>query len=305
MIKISIDKNMELEYFLKLIFKDRFDPDMSSGFDNFVHGTFDGKKLLISLTPHEGIRAASDDLEVLETITPALSYVMDDNAPICRYNAKNEPSDKISIINLEWDIKDPEKRIKDIVNGRGVGEELIIENVTPLNGRDASEYIDTEEEKMAFALEEEERRKNAKVYGIYPGIIDPEEVKNMPEYEVYLTINSLMRQKVKATILSQLGQEVDTTELDYGFAYLVYQTTRFGVELPEPEVDKGIDLTASFEAWLSFWQEHFSEFSEDQWKSFNALKESGRDISDFLPSGSWKDNYNRQMRPGEYPEDQE
>lgn len=48
---------------------------------------------------------------------------------------------------LEWNIIDPEARIKDIVNDRAFSDHSKIFNLKLNNGKDISSYLESEEEK--------------------------------------------------------------------------------------------------------------------------------------------------------------
>ena len=84
--------------------------------------------------------------------------------------------------------------------------------------------------------------------------------------------------------------EVDLTEETYALEYLVYQTTKFGVELDEPTIDQHITATPSYRAWYEFYNNHFKHVLTDkQWNDYQNAKKSGQDTSEFMPIGNWAD----------------
>lgn len=85
-------------------------------------------------------------------------------------------------------------------------------------------------------------------------------------------------------------EEIDLTEEEYAIEYMVYQTTKFGVELPEPEIDKHVTATPSYNAWYKFYSNHFKNvLSDEEWHAFQRARENGEDISAYMPTGNWQD----------------
>ena len=83
----------------------------------------------------------------------------------------------------------------------------------------------------------------------------------------------------------------DLTEEQYALEYMVYQTTKFGVELPAPEIDKHITATPSYNAWYKFYNDHFHyTLTDEQWNAFQDAQANGLDTSEFMPSGHWTDS---------------
>ena len=84
---------------------------------------------------------------------------------------------------------------------------------------------------------------------------------------------------------------MDLEEEQYALEYLVYQTTKFGVDLPKPESGKHIIPTDSYWAWFRFYDNHFKHvLTEEQWDAFQEARSKGKDISAFMPSGNWADS---------------
>lgn len=135
---------------------------------------------------------------------------------------------------------------------------------------------------------------NEKVPGLYPGIIKrTKEIDNLDEVDLYFKIMNLSEYlyKTKKEIESKKIPELDLTEYEYALQFLIYQTTRFGVEFNDPSEKEMLEISPSYEAWFNFYYTHFgSVFTEEQWISFQKLKNGGYDVSEFMPSGSWKDS---------------
>lgn len=138
----------------------------------------------------------------------------------------------------------------------------------------------------------EEVGANTRIYGIDPGNLPyPEEIISQKELELYLRIDSL------ATVIFRLQNDVkdnddpdNLTEYQYALEFCMYQTRKFGVELPNAEIDKHVLRTESYNKWTSFWHNHFINVlsSEEKWACNQAWK-NGEDISRFLPNVNWQE----------------
>lgn len=132
-----------------------------------------------------------------------------------------------------------------------------------------------------------------RIYGIDPGSIsEVEKINNLDEIDLWLTIDGLGYHIWYCNHAMSHGRidKVDLTEEQYALEYLVYQTRKFGVELPEAEEGKHLVGTPSYYAWYSFYSNHFKNVLTDkEWEQFQILKAKGEDVSKYLPSGSWKE----------------
>jgi len=187
---------------------------------------------------------------------------------------------------IEWDIIAPEKRIKEIVNGRAFSDGAKVLNLKLWNGKEVSEYLESEQEK-------ENRMKKARIYGIDPGSIqDVERINNLSEVDLFFAIDAIGSHiwKCKHDMAHGRIPEIDLTEEQYALEYMVYQTTKFGVELPTPQIDKHIIATPSYSAWYEFYSRHFKNaLTDEQWQAFQQAQKNGQDTSIFMPSGHWTD----------------
>ena len=78
-----------------------------------------------------------------------------------------------------------------------------------------------------------------RIYGIDPGSIkEVEKINNLDEIDLWLTIDGLGYHIWWCNHAMSHGriEKVDLTEEQYALEYLVYQTRKFGVELPEDMV---------------------------------------------------------------------
>ena len=119
-----------------------------------------------------------------------------------------------------------------------------------------------------------------------------EKINNLSEVDLYFAIDAMGGHiwRCKHDMAHGRIPEIDLTEEQYALEYMVYQTTKFGVELPEPEIDKHITATPSYNAWYKFYSNHFKDvLTDEQWNAFQEAQRNGQDTSAFMPSGHWTD----------------
>lgn len=255
-----------------------------------IEGTLDSKKFVISYDADNFllISTAPNCSDVLTTLQPLLTEVMKNQEPICSYDLQTKGTEENDAMpTIEWDIKEPEKRIKEIVNGRAFSDESKLNNLKLFGNREIKNYIESEEEK-------EERLKNARIYGIDPGCIkDVESINNLSEVDLYFAIDAMGGHIWRCQHDASHGRipPVDLTEENYALEYMSYQTTKFGVELNEPEIDKHITPTPSYNAWYNFYNNHFKHvLTDEQFQKFLDEKRKGNDVSAYMPTGFWADS---------------
>lgn len=254
-----------------------------------VEGTLDSKKINITFKGNEYllISTASNSRDVLDELLPLLTEVMGSVKPICSYDLQSDGlEEKDAMPTIEWDVVAPENRITEIVNGRAFSDGAKILNLKLHNGKNIAQYLESEQEK-------EDRIKNARIYGIDPGSIqDMEKINNLGEVDLYFSIDAMGAHIWRCRHEMSHGRipQIDLTEEQYALEYMVYQTTKFGVELPEPTIDKHISATPSYNAWYNFYSNHFKNvLTDEQWKLFQQAQRSGQDTSPFMPTGHWTD----------------
>ena len=289
--KTKVCNSWELEQLLEKKYGERFEAGFLSSSMGGVTGSLDSKRFHISFKGGEFllISTSADGRAVLDELLPTLTEVMGNEKPICSYDLQcSGTEEKDAKPTIEWDLVAPESRIKEIVNGRAFSDEAgtKVLNLKLNNGKSVSDYLEGEKDK-------EERIKNARIYGIDPGCIkDVETINNLSEVDLYFMIDAMGGHiwRCKHDMAHGRIPEFDLTEEQYALEYMVYQTTKFGVELPEPEMDKHITATPSYKAWYKFYDDHFKNtLTDEQWKAFQRAQESGQDTSAFMPSGHWTD----------------
>ena len=296
--KTIVNNAWQLEQLLEKKYGERFEADFLSSLTGGVSGSFDSKRILITFKSDEFllISTSADGKDVLEQLLPTLTEVMGGISPIFIYDLQNVGTEEKDVKpTIEWDIVDPEDRIKKIVNGRAFSDGSKTLNIKLYNGKDVSDYLESKQEK-------EDRTKNARIYGIDPGCIsNVEKINNLSEVDLYFAIDVLGEHIWRSNHDMAYGRipEFDLTEEQYALEYLVYQTTKFGVELPEPEIDKHITATPSYNAWYKFYADHFKyTLTDEQWDAFQLAQIEGKDTSMFMPSGHWTDLLEKPVQKG-------
>ena len=132
-----------------------------------------------------------------------------------------------------------------------------------------------------------------RIYGLDPGSIENlEQINNLSELDLYFAIDGLgyhIWYCIHAMSHDRIPK-VDLTEEQYALEYLVYQTRKFGVELPDAVEGKHIERTQSYDAWYRFYHNHFNNvLTKQQFEELQYKKINGENIDEFMPQGSWKD----------------
>jgi len=139
-----------------------------------------------------------------------------------------------------------------------------------------------------------------RIFGLDPGAIkNPEQIDNLSEIDLYFAIEGLglhiwCRQYEMA---HNRSQNIDLTEQQFALEYLVYQTTKFGVDLPVPKKGYHIETTDSYNVWYKFYYNHFNNIlSKEQFEKFQEKKLKGQNIEEFMPKGDWRDLLNEKSK---------
>lgn len=276
----------ETDCLLRKMFRGRIDIDIFSLMSSQINGTLDKKTFSITFCTEEYLLVSTSEntKEVLEELLPVLKMAMAGKEPICKYDMVSK--DKKTLPTIEWDVKDPDARLKDVVNGRAFSGDSTIENLELFVEKKVEDYLESEEEKQEIL-------KSIRIFGIDKGSIkDVEKINNLSEVDLFLAIEGLGGHIWRCMHDMSHGriEKIDLTEERYALEYMVYQTTKFGVELPEPQPYKHIEKTDSYNAWYQFYRTHFKEtLSKEEWDAFVIAKKSGMDVSQFMPTGDWRD----------------
>lgn len=133
-----------------------------------------------------------------------------------------------------------------------------------------------------------------RIYGIDLGSIkNKEKIDNLSEIDLYFAIEGLgyYLWYCNHAMAHDRIDKVDLTEEQYAIEYLVYQTRKFGVELNESEEGKHIERSQSYDAWYTFYHNHFNNvLTKKQFEEFQYKKLNGENIDEFMPQGNWKDS---------------
>lgn len=283
-----VSNHFELADLLKSKLGDDVDIDSMGTLMGKVCGTYKGQRFNITFKRNEYllISIANTGKDLLGEIEPFLKDVMGDQ-PLCSYSLQSAGlAENQAMPTIEWDVQDPESRLKEVVNGRAFSDGAKLHNLTLLNNREIANYVEDDKAKA-------DRIANARIYGISPGYIkDSEIIKNMSEIDLYFMIDMLGGIMFSAWHATKRDDKpADLTEEQYAMEFCVYQTKKFGVDdLPEPEIDKHIPRTPKYNAWYTFYNNHFKNvLTNEQWNAFQTARKEKKDFSEFMPNGNWKD----------------
>jgi len=84
----------------------------------------------------------------------------------------------------------------------------------------------------------------------------------------------------------------DVTEFSYSAQYLLYFICKkLDIPVSEPEVDEPIRPDGEmFMKWYRFYDNHLVKgLSDDQYRAFNQARKNGEDVSQYLPTGDWRE----------------
>ena len=135
-----------------------------------------------------------------------------------------------------------------------------------------------------------------KIWGIYNTFDNAESLNQLDEIDIWKKIDNL------GSALFWINHDFDKPwridaspeqllEAQYNLEYLVYSTRRFGVEFSKaPSSTEHVERSETYNAWFEFWHDHFESMSNEEYNKFVEDRFSGKDISKYMPSGTWKDN---------------
>lgn len=260
---------------------DPFSLLMSSG--SSVAGTINSESFSITVQRDSYLLVSAKKMDLVESMKAVLSEYME-NEPICQYQ---QTINDMPLATMEWDIQNPKNRIEEIVNGSALKHKA--ENLM-LFGYNLEDFTN-EEARKKFQEKETERIKNARIFGIDTGCFNPEEVEKYSECELFCNIESLgyylWWQRHEES--HERVEHVDLTEQEFGISYLVNQTRKYGVELAEPQVDKHLSPTESYQKWYGFWRKWMSSFDDKTWELLQQKIKKQEDISEYLPERKWNE----------------
>lgn len=276
----------DISNYLESIYEGDIVIDQTELANQRLEGAINGKIFRISYSKNLFLMLSTNETtsELIEELIPHLSVVMGNTPPICRYSIFTQSMSLISEAKptVEWDVIEPKKRLKMLVNGLAYnGSNKCLNLQIFENGEfttDTKKYEDSNFEKA-----------NGKKYGLHIGSIgsfNDEYFKN--PIKLFLTIEYLNSKIIENNeIGSKNGIIIDNTENEHALDFCIYQTKRFGVELPLPTSKKRMEKTESYIKWHDFYVDHFKNFSIEQWDDFKKRLSSNSDISKYMPLDDW------------------
>lgn len=285
---IEIKTIHELNDLLKSYFKE----EIKTGVEDISHsiyGRLKGQKFRITYVDNYFMMLFVPDnpssYSTIQKLQPILGEVMDNKTPICAYNLKRTDTYSLTeYLAIEWDVKHPVERIQALVNERGF-QHAEVSDIRLFNSRRIEDYKED--------LDWLNNYSNSKVYGRDPGNIrDIEAVKNADEIDLFLMIYELTNDLniLKYTVPTRISY-VDMTLSTFALKYMIYQTKKFGVDLPEPKEGTQFITTESYDSWFNYYKKHIIDsYTSEEISAYKVLKKSGKDVSFFEPKGNWYDN---------------
>lgn len=148
---------------------------------------------------------------------------------------------------------------------------------------------------------------NEKIYGIYAGpVLKVDKLEECDEYEVWGTIqnlgnfifytnHNLAHGRIDGCGNYDARKDIyeDLENAQYALEYAVYFTKKFGVTFNrEPKAGEHIQRSESYNKWYRFWNDHFNNMSDEDYKEFERLQRKGEDVSKYLPKARWNEEEN-------------
>lgn len=132
-----------------------------------------------------------------------------------------------------------------------------------------------------------------KIYGLYPGSIkNVSEIDNLNEVDLYFAIDSMNGYIINCNKIMSYNHDIniDLTEEQYALEYMIYQTKKFGTDVSEPKEKQHIKTTDTYWKWFRFYDNYFkNELSKKDLKKFTKAKNTGKDVSKYLPKDKWNE----------------
>lgn len=269
--KMLVDNIKDLCIALKNEFGNDINIEPENINSKVVIGTFKNEALTIYFKKNQSLIIFCDKANEL---IPILSTLMQNKNPIAIYELQIEQPKIISRqTTVEWHVSNPEKRLKYLLNGNGFDFEYQIQNLKLFNNRDIKSYLT------------KETLNKIRIYGIDPGnILNPEIFTNMSEQDLFfnlIKITAYFMDNVEY-IKNNLIPDMDIKKLEYAIEYIVYQTTRFGVEFPKPAPFQHIYNNESFQNWFNHCQSYIKDLNSEQYNEFIQRLKLNKDVSMFI-----------------------
>ena len=155
-------------------------------------------------------------------------------------------------------------------------------------------------------MENQVKEKTTRIYGEDMGGYGLEHMKDAEEWEMFLIYYEITlvawrirhdaRRDYNKGYLTEeefIGMVSTYAEMTYPIAYCVYVISKkIGIKVSEPTAGKYIETDREqFMKWYDFYKKHFVEnMSRERFNEFQEKRKAGKDISEYLPKGSWRDS---------------
>lgn len=78
-------------------------------------------------------------------------------------------------------------------------------------------------------------------------------------------------------------------ELQYCIEFAVYNSRRFGVEIPEPKENEHVQRTESYNKWFRWWDNYIKNtLTSVEFSKLGELLKNEKDVSHYRPNEDWR-----------------
>lgn len=270
--KKNVDNSFDIAVNLLIDLKRRVTIDVSSLANGILSGSFDDNDFVITYVKNKYLLLSCADSNLVKELSKYLIGYIGNISPICEYHLI---SCDMNVI--EWDMIDPEIRIRDIVNNR-IGEDSTYDYIKLYNEKNISDYYENDEEQKEYL-------KNVKTFGIYPGNVD---IKDIGEFELFLSIKILTDAIYTLVYSNEKLSMDDMLEMQYGLEYLMYKTKTYGLDVSEPCYPEHITAGPLFDEWYQYYSSYLEQLDESKIEEINNCLKNGESVEKYAPSFSKK-----------------
>ncbi len=248
-----------------------------------------GEKMIVKLKLNKGnvnksVSKYSTAEKFVNDLIHAINIFINEH-PLCSYSLTYRDFEEQNKV-IEWNLKQPEERISTLMERQICSRGEIIDNLELYGNRDINNYIDLEEVAMMNRIDD-----GIPIYGItlYRDPAMPIlSVDCLTEQELFAFINFYMNKlnKMKKLSKEELRSVYGyyTKDVEFYVYYLIYQTKRFGVEMPKLDPYRKIE-SKSFDEWFEYWKE---KMEENENRKLNGLEP--------IEIPSWRKSKNKSLK---------
>ena len=150
-------------------------------------------------------------------------------------------------------------------------------------------------------MSEKKQMTEEKIWGVYNTFENPEILETISEIDLYKSIYDISgamfwTEHDAGKPWAYKPSKEELTNAQYNLDFLVYSTKKFGVKFSkEPSSSEPIERSESYSAWFRFWNNHFESMKQEVYDQFIEDKNSGKDISKYMPKDTWQDYYKKSV----------